>query len=137
MGTKFAEITIKNSYDDGKVREGLIDQLDVSSASVQAVVDTGSMSLVVNEELQQKLGIKTMRKRFAYVVNGQQSPCDETEPVKIYWKDRYSALNGAVISGEKTVLLGAIPLEDMDLMVNPVTRELVGIHGDSVECFAY
>jgi hypothetical protein len=32
------------------------------------------------------------------------------------------------------VLLGAIPLEDMDLMVNPVDRELVGAHGDDVVC---
>jgi hypothetical protein len=28
------------------------------------------------------------------------------------------------------VLLGAIPLEDMDLMVDPVNQRLVGVHGD-------
>jgi hypothetical protein len=32
------------------------------------------------------------------------------------------------------VLLGAIPLEDMDLIVDPAGRELRGAHGDEVVC---
>jgi hypothetical protein len=35
-----------------------------------------------------------------------------------------------VVPGAKKILLGAIPLEGLDLMVNPVTQELVGAHGD-------
>jgi len=136
MGTTYAEITIKNSYDAGKAREGLIEEHEVRSVTVQAVVDTGTMSLVINEELQQKLGLKVLKIKSALVANGQRVACNETEPVEISWKDRGSSLNAVVIPGAKTVLLGAIPLEDMDLMVNPVTQELVGAHGDSVECFA-
>ena len=54
-------------------------------------------------------------------------------PVDIYWKNRSSSQRAVVIPGAEDVLLGAIPLEDMDLMVNPVNQELVGIHGDIVE----
>jgi len=136
MGTTYAEITIKNSRDAGNAREGLIGEGDVRSVTVQAVVDTGAMSLVINEELQQKLGLKVMKIRSALVANGQRVTCKETEPVEISWKERISAVNAVVIPGAKVVLLGAIPLEYMDLMVNPVTQELVGVHGDSVECFA-
>ena len=134
MGTTFAEITIKNAYDEGKAREGLIQEQDVRSVTVQAVVDTGAMSLVINKEMQQKLGLKTLKKRSALVANGQRVSCDETEPVGIHWKDRCSSLHAVVVPGAKVVLLGAIPLEDMDLMVNPVTQELVGAHGDVQEC---
>jgi clan AA aspartic protease len=137
MGTTYAEITIKNSLDAGKAREGLIEEGDVRSVTVQAVVDTGAMTLVINEELQQKLGVPTVRKRFAQIANGQRVPCEETEPVNIFWKNRRSSLNAVVIPGAKTVLLGAIPLESMDLMVNPVTQEVVGAHGDTEECFIY
>jgi hypothetical protein len=35
-----------------------------------------------------------------------------------------------VIPNAKEILLGAIPLEDMDLMVDPAGRKLVGAHGD-------
>jgi hypothetical protein len=52
--------------------------------------------------------------------------CKVTEPVEIHWKERETA------SGTGDVLLGAIPLEDMDLMMNPAKRELIGAHGDKV-----
>jgi clan AA aspartic protease len=137
MGTTFAEITLKNSYDGEKAREGLIEEQDVRSVTVQAVVDTGAMSLVINEELQEKLGVKTVKKRFAQIANGQRVPCEGTDPVDIIWKDRDISLRAVVIPGAKAVLLGAIPLENLDLMVNPVTQELVGIHGNDVEYFAF
>jgi hypothetical protein len=41
-------------------------------------------------------------------------------PVIIYWKDRFPACNALVVLGKNTVLLGAIPLEGLDLIVNPV-----------------
>jgi len=136
MGATYAEITLKNAYDRKRVREGQIEEQDVPSVTVQAVVDTGAMSLVINEELQQKLGLDVTKKRYALVANGQRVSCYETDPVNIIWKDRDATVCAVVIPGAKIVLLGAIPLEDMDLMVNPVTQELVGIHGDSEECFA-
>jgi len=134
MGTTYAEITLKNAYDEGKAREGLIEEHEIRSVTVQAVVDIGAMTLVINEELQQKLGLTITKKKFAYVANGQRVPCDETEPVEIKWKNRGSSVHAAVIPGARTVLLGAIPLEAMDLMVNPVTQELVGIHGEDEVC---
>jgi len=137
MGTTYAEITLKNSRDAGNAREGLIEENEVRSLTVQAVVDTGAITLVINEELQQKLGLTVINKKFAYVANGQRVPYDETEPVDIMWKNRNASVNAAVIPGARTVLLGAIPLEAMDLMVNPVTQELVGAHGDSAVIFAY
>ena len=136
MGTTFAEITLKNTFDDGKAREGLVKEQDVRSVTVQAVVDTGAMSLVINEELQQKLGLAVTKKRYALVANGQRVLCYETDPVKIIWKERDTTVCAVVIPGAKIVLLGVIPLEAMDLMVNPVNQELIGVHGDSVECYA-
>ena len=50
--------------------------------------------------------------------------------MEVIWKDRFSTDNAAIIPGSDITLLGVIPLEAMDLMVNPVTQELVGAHGD-------
>jgi clan AA aspartic protease len=137
MGATFAEITLKNAFDEMRAREGLIDERDVRSVTVQAVADTGAMSLVINEELQQKLGVSTVKKRFAQIANGQRVSCEETDPVNIFWKNRRSSLPALVVPGAKKVLLGAIPLESMDLMVNPVTQEVVGAHGEDEECFIF
>ena len=125
MGTVHAEITLKNVKDEA-----------IAPETVTAVVDTGAMSLVITEELRQKLGLGVVGEKIARIANGQRVSCDLTEAVEIRWKNRISILSAVVIPGTEAVLLGAIPLEDMDLIVNPVTQELVGAHGDIVEFLA-
>ena len=68
--------------------------------------------------------------KSSHIVREHAVQGKETEPVSIYCKDRSSSVNAVVIPGSKKVLLGAIPLEAMGLMVNPVSQELVGIFGD-------
>ena len=122
MGTVHAEITLKNVKDES-----------IAPETVTAVVDTGAMSLVITEELRQKLGLTVVGERTAHIANGQRVTCKRTDAVEIKWRDRETVIPALVIPGAEKVLLGAIPLEDMDLMVNPVTQELVGVHGDNVE----
>ena len=133
MGSVRAEITLKNVFDERKAREGFIKEEEIRSVTIQALVDTGAMSLVITEELCQKLGLRIIGQRLTRVANGQRESCKVTEPVKIQWKNRFSSLSALVLPGLKNVLLGVVPLEDMDLMVNPVTQELVGVHGDVAE----
>jgi hypothetical protein len=57
-----------------------------------------------------------------------------TEPVKIMWKNRDAVCRAMVLSDSDEILLGVIPLEDMDLIVDPAKRELTGAHGDEVVC---
>ena len=137
MGMVYAEITLKNVKDEGKAEGGLIKAEDIRTATVTAVVDTGSMNLVITEELRQKLGLNVKGEKTARVANGQRVTCQVTEAVEVHWKDRDMVLPAMVIPGAEVVLLGAIALEGMDLIVNPTTRELVGAHGDEIEYIAY
>jgi len=61
---------------------------------------------------------------------GKTSTYPITESVKIQWKDRNTELPAIVVAGAKNVLLGALPLEAMDLIVDPVHKQLAGAHGD-------
>ena len=54
-----------------------------------------------------------------------------TEPVRICWKDRDASFQAAVLP-ECEVFLGVIPLEFMDLIVDPAAEQLVGAHGDRI-----
>ena len=137
MGTVHAEVTLRNANDESDCRRGIIKEHDVRSATVTAVVDTGAMSLVITEELRQKLGLAVKGEKIAKIANGQRVSCALTEAVEVRWKNRISTLSALVIPGADTILLGAMPLEDMDLIVNPVTQELAGAHGDIVEFMAY
>jgi clan AA aspartic protease len=131
-----AEITLKNVDDGAIARAGLIKPEGIRTATVTAVVDTGSMNLVITEELRQRLGLGIKEEKTAHIANGQRVPCKVTDAVEVHWKNRETVIPALVIPGAEKVLMGAIALEGMDLMVNPVTQEVVGAHGDKEEYYA-
>jgi clan AA aspartic protease len=134
MGTVYAEITLKNSGDGIKARDGIIAEQEVRTATLRALVDTGAGTLVINEAVRQKLGLQIEGLRRAELADGAKQVYQVTEPVKIQWKDRTTACPAVVLPEATDVLLGAIPLEDMDLIVDPARQELKGAHGDEVLC---
>jgi len=133
MGMVQTEITLKNLYDEAYVQSGQIKPEDIRTVTVTAIADTGSMYLVITDEIRQKLGLNIIDERIAHIANGQKVTCQITDSVKIHWKDRKTVVPALVIPGATKILLGAIPMEAMDLMVNPVTQEVVGIHGEAME----
>jgi clan AA aspartic protease len=137
MGMVHAEIILKNAFDAENAQRGNIKAEEVRATTVTAVVDTGAMSLFITEELRNKLGLAVRGEKTATTANGQQVICQVTDAVVIIWKNRDWAQPALVIPGGNKVLLGAIALEGLDLMVNPVSQELVGVHGDEVEYACY
>jgi clan AA aspartic protease len=134
MGIVHAEITLKNAIDVGEVHRGSLTEQEVRTATVQALVDTGAGTLVINEELREALGLTVRRLRQGELADGAKQVYQVTEPVEIHWQDRETACPALVLPGAREVLLGAIPLEDLDLVVDPVRQVLTGAHGDEVLC---
>jgi clan AA aspartic protease len=132
MGITYTEITLKNSGDVDKAEDALIKEQDIRQVTVQAMVDTGAGTLVIPETVCKQLGLRIQGLRSATIVGGGKTFCKRTSPVIIYWKDRSTACNALVVPGETNILLGAIPLEDLDLIVNPVKQVVEGAHGDEV-----
>jgi hypothetical protein len=64
------------------------------------------------------------------LADGSSHAYGKTEPIEVHWKNRDCYCSALVLPDAKRVLLGVVQLEDMDLMVNPTTQELVGAHGD-------
>ena len=131
MGSVFTEITLKNNRDLFNVQDGVISEKDVRTMTLSALVDTGANYLVINEDIRNKLGLSIEKTSTANLAGDIKMECKITEPVQINWKDRQVSINAVVLPGEK-ILLGVIPLEAMDLIVDPVRGELVGAHGDQM-----
>jgi clan AA aspartic protease len=112
------------------VLNGIIKEAEVRQVTVNAVVDTGAGPLVINEALRQQLGLRVLRSSTVTVAGNEKSACAIIEPVTIRWKDRETTCRALLLPNEKETLLGVIPLEDMDLLVNPVDRCLAGAHGN-------
>jgi clan AA aspartic protease len=130
MGVFKEEITLENILDRGDANRGYIKESEVRKLKVEAMPDTGAWTLVINEDIRQKLGLTIEETSESSLADGQRGTYDVTISVKIRWKDRSTALPAVVVPNAKDVLLGALPLEAMDLMVDPVHGKLVGVHGD-------
>jgi len=129
MGLVHAEITLKNLKDKMKAEEGYIKEPEVRQTTVKAVVDTGAMTLVINEQLRQKLGLDVVGEKPATLADNTKKTVQIAEAVEVHWKNRSMICQPWVVSAGR-ILLGAIPLENMDLIVDPGSQMLVGAHGD-------
>ena len=125
------EITLKNAMDVGKEREGLIEEHEVRQITVPALVDTGAWTLVINESTREKLGLELLGTESGTLADGTKDEYNLAGPLEVRWKNRRTTCEALVLPEAEDILLGAIPLEAMDLTVNP-RRELVGVHGDQI-----
>jgi clan AA aspartic protease len=131
MGNVYTEITLKNGGDIAKARDGTIADKDVRTLTLTALVDTGASTLVINENIRRQLGLFIEETRIATLAGDCKKECKITEPVQIHWKDRKVSINALVLP-EGDVLLGVIPLEFMDLIVDPARNALIPAHGDHI-----
>ncbi|MDR0706459.1 MAG: aspartyl protease family protein [Treponema sp.] len=122
------EITLANPTDKVRVECGLLKE--IRKMTIQAMPDSGAWTLVINEDTRRKLGLAIEETSQSTLADGKTDAYDVTEGVKIRWKDRSVILPAVVVPNAKDILLGALPLEAMDLMVDPVHECLVGVHGD-------
>ena len=132
MGFVYADITLTNALDEGNAQRGIINESEIRQTSLTAMVDTGAGTLVINEEIRQLLGLEIKATRQAELADGTKSKYGLTEPISVQWKNRTTICQAMVLPTSSEVLLGAIPLEGMDLIVNPISQELVGAHGEDI-----
>jgi clan AA aspartic protease len=132
MSITYTEITLKNIVDMGNARRGHIAASEVRAVTVRALVDTGSTDLVISEAIRQQLGLEIEGSEEIELADNRFEIFPITEPVRVDWKDRTVPCRATVIPGDGEVLLGAFPMEGMDLTVNPSRQEVVGAHGDKV-----
>ena len=130
MGLFKEEITLANATDRGAARRGMIPESEIRSITVKARPDTGAWTLVINEEIRQTLGLEIVGTRPGTLADGTTGAYGLTEPVEVHWKNREAVCQAAVLPASKNVLLGAMPLEGLDLYVDPVNQHLAGVHGD-------
>ena len=132
MGHVHADITLINAADLVLCKKGFIKAQEIRQTSLTAMVDTGAAALVINEELRQHLGLEIDDSCSVSLADGSKRTCQNTEPIMILWKNRKAICHAIVVPTADEVLLGVIPLEEMDLIVNPVEQELTGAHGDEI-----
>ena len=95
---------------------------DLQPVEVNALVDSGSMFLCIPEHIQIQLGLEELTKKEATLADNSRKLVPYVGPVELHFKNR-AGFAGALVLGDE-VLLGVIPMEDMDLVILPRTRSL-------------
>ena len=129
MSVVHTEITLKNEADIILAEKGYIKADKIRQMTVDSVVDTGAWTMVINEDIRQKLGLLDRGFGEATLADGQKAEYPMAGPLEVWWKNRHLVCEALVMPDAPEVLLGALALEHMDLTINP-KRELVGVHGD-------
>ncbi len=96
---------------------------DLLPMDVEALVDSGSMFLCVPSHVALQLKLKELHTREVTVANNAKQLCPYVVPVSVKFQNR-ECMTGALVLGEQ-VLLGAIPMEDMDLKIDMPGRKLM------------
>ena len=125
MKKVFADIEIINLPDLLMAGRGYMDQSEVKRMRVRARVDDEVITLCINENLQEFLQLPLCGKKPVILANGQRVECDVVGPVEIRFKNRDATCNAWVLPGDSEPLLGMIPLEELDVLIDPVRQELI------------
>jgi len=89
---------------------------------VEALADTGAVHLCIPEHIRFQLQLEQQDKKEVTLVDGSRRLVPYVGPLEIRFKNRVG-FAGALVMGDQ-VLLGAIPMEDMDLVILPKERHL-------------
>src|SRR5450631_2306986 len=119
MGLIYAEIEIINGGDLEMVRRKLMDQDEVKRMHVNMLVDSGAYMMAINETIQAQLEFPHIEKRKVQVADGRVVEYDVVGPVNVKFANRKATCNAFVLPGDSEPLLGAIPMEEMDVLIHP------------------
>lgn len=124
MGLVYATIELTNMFDEYLHEEGSLSQTDIHRWSGEMMVDTGPIRMAINEEIKQKLGLKHTRPMRFTSADGSSRVVELTSGIKVRFGDRTTVTDAFVLPGNAEPLLGAIPIEGMDLVVIPSAEKL-------------
>jgi predicted aspartyl protease len=129
MGTVYAEIELINGRDHELAKTHHIGEDEVRRITVTGLVDSGAMMLCINENIQEYLQIPVTGSKKAQLANREIINCPIVSPVEFRFKNRSTTCRAMVLPGDSEILIGVIPLEDIDVVIDQVHRELI-VHPD-------
>ncbi|HOZ80370.1 MAG TPA: retropepsin-like aspartic protease [Ferruginibacter sp.] len=125
MGMVYADIELINEDDLALVRRNMLDKDEVKRMRLEMLVDSGAYMMAVNETIQEQLDLPFIEKRKVQMANSSVVEYDVVGPVKVKFKNRTAICNAFVLPGDSEPLLGAIPMEEMDVLIHPQRQELI------------
>lgn len=125
MGLVYADIEIINADDLALARRNILNKDEVKKMLVSMLVDSGAYMMAINETIQEQLQLPFKEKRKSIMADGSVVEHDVVGPIEVRFKNRTAVCNAVVLQGDNEPLLGAIPMEEMDVLIHPLRNELI------------
>jgi clan AA aspartic protease len=123
MGLVHADITLTNVEDQTAHRLGLVDRR-IRTEQVRVLVDSGALHLVITPDMQSLLELPKQSRARSVLANGHRIEADIVGPVEVRFDNRAVICQALVIPGADECLLGAIPMEGLDVIIDPAKQQL-------------
>ena len=125
MGLVYADITLINADDVAMAKRHFIGEEEIRKTTVTMMADSGAYDMAINENVQELMGFSFVEKRRAILADGTIGEFDVVGPVMVKFENRTAICSAFVLPGNAELLLGAIPMEEMDVLIHPRRQELV------------
>jgi clan AA aspartic protease len=125
MGLVYAEIELTSHDDLVLQRRGFLPKDQIKRLKVNALVDTGAYMLVINEHVKAQLDLPLIEEQVFRLADDSELRAEIVGPVEVRFENRSTTVRAAVLPGDVEVLLGSIPMEDLDVVVDPKRQRLV------------
>jgi clan AA aspartic protease len=126
MGLVYAEIDLTSEEDIVLARLGLLPDERVKTVKIRALVDSGAWDLVITEEIQKQLNLPLVGKRLVEMADDTLMEVDLAGPLQVRFENRTTLVGSAVVMPTTClVLLGAYPMEGLDVFIDPTGERLI------------
>ena len=124
MGRFGMELKLANSIDAANVERGLLSPDQVRRMTIQGVVDTGATRLIIPASVAEQLGGREAGQTRMRYADGRTATRKLVDDVQVELLDRKATFRAAVEPDQTSALIGAIVLEELDLVVDCATQTL-------------
>jgi predicted aspartyl protease len=126
MGRVVTRIIVENVRDALDAYEGKLAQDQVRRITVdRALVDTGASTLSLPSSMIRQLGLTRLKSKRVMTSQGPKET-DTYSAVRLCIQDRDCTVDVVEIPDGVPALVGQVPLELMDYVVDPVNQRIVG-----------
>lgn len=125
MGFVRASLELINASDISNFEGGFIPEENIRKMQITALVDSGSVMMAINETVKEQLGLKVRDRRKVELADGTVRELEVVGPIEVRFENRMSTVNAMVLPGNQEPLLGAIPMEEMDVLIHPNKERLI------------
>jgi len=121
----YADIVLINASEIEMARRHLIGEEEVKQMTVKMLVDSGAYLMGINETIREQLNLPFIENRKVILADGRVEEFEVVGPIKVRFSNRTAICAALVLKGDCEPLLGAIPLEELDVVIHPQRQELI------------